>query len=57
VRGGIRLRWTLLVFGLLVAVLGSGVVLWVASLGPAPLGQDLQFSKVVLDRNGALLRP
>jgi penicillin-binding protein 1C len=30
---------------------------WVGSLGQAPLGQDLQFSKIVLDRNGALLRP
>jgi penicillin-binding protein 1C len=29
---------------------------WIASLGPAPLGQDLEFSKQVLDRNGHLLR-
>src|SRR5271167_1941181 len=29
---------------------------WTASLGPAPLGQDLEFSKQVLDRNGKLLR-
>src|SRR3984885_435079 len=29
---------------------------WIASLGPAPLGQDLEFSKQVLDRNGKLLR-
>jgi penicillin-binding protein 1C len=30
---------------------------WAASLGPAPLGEALQFSTVVLDRNDQLLRP
>jgi penicillin-binding protein 1C len=30
---------------------------WVTSLGPAPLGQSLQFSTILLDRNGQLLRP
>jgi penicillin-binding protein 1C len=29
---------------------------WIASLGPASLGNDLEFSKQVLDRNGKLLR-
>jgi penicillin-binding protein 1C len=29
---------------------------WIASLGPAPLGKDLEFSRQVLDRNGKLLR-
>jgi penicillin-binding protein 1C len=29
---------------------------WVYSLGPPPLGKDLEFSKSVLDRNGRLLR-
>jgi penicillin-binding protein 1C len=29
---------------------------WVVSLGPPPLGQNLEFSRVVLDRNGHLLR-
>jgi penicillin-binding protein 1C len=29
---------------------------WIHSLGPAALGQDLEFSKQVLDRNGKLLR-
>ena len=29
---------------------------WIYSLGPAPLGKDLEFSKSVLDRNGRLLR-
>ncbi len=33
------------------------VAAWLASLGPAPLGRDLQFSTVVLDRHDRLLRP
>ncbi len=30
--------------------------LWIASLGPTPLGEDIPFSTVVVDRNGKLLR-
>jgi penicillin-binding protein 1C len=30
---------------------------WVYSLGPLPLGENLEFSTVVVDRNGQLLRP
>jgi penicillin-binding protein 1C len=30
---------------------------WVHSLGPVPLGETLEFSTVVVDRNGRLLRP
>jgi len=30
---------------------------WVHSLGPTPLGESLEFSTVVVDRNGHLLRP
>ena len=29
----------------------------VASLGPVPTGRDLEFSTLVLDREGRLLRP
>src|SRR5271170_3640222 len=29
---------------------------WIYSLGPAPVGKDLEFSTRVLDRNGRLLR-
>ena len=29
---------------------------WIASLGPAPLGEDLEFSTPVVDRDGRLLR-
>ena len=45
------------------AVLGTGAVAaalagagWMYSLGPAPLGKDLEYSHVVLDREGRLLR-
>src|SRR5262249_9107739 len=30
---------------------------WVSSLGPAPLGEGLAFSTLVVDRDGKLLRP
>jgi penicillin-binding protein 1C len=30
---------------------------WIASLGPAPLGEGLAFSALVVDRDGKLLRP
>src|SRR5256885_12046494 len=38
----------------MLAVSGAG---WVHSLGPAPLGETIEFSTVVVDRNGQLLRP
>ena len=41
--------------GLAATALLAGIV-WVNSLGPAPLGKDLEFSHVVLDREGRLLR-
>jgi penicillin-binding protein 1C len=40
----------------LVAILASAAV-WINSLGPVPLGENLEFSTVVVDRNGHLLRP
>jgi penicillin-binding protein 1C len=30
---------------------------WIHSLGPVPLGETMEFSTVVIDRNGRLLRP
>src|SRR2546429_1893602 len=30
---------------------------WIHSLGPVPLGANIEFSTVVVDRNGQLLRP
>lgn len=41
--------------GLAATALLAGII-WVNSLGPAPLGKDLEFSHVVLDREGRLLR-
>ncbi len=35
----------------------AGASYWVVSLGPAPLGEGLAFSTLVVDRNGNLLRP
>lgn len=40
-------------FGAVVALVGA---VWVQSLGPAPLGKNLEYSHVVLDREGRLLR-
>src|SRR5262245_488996 len=39
-----------------VSVLSAGAG-WIASLGPAPLGEGLAFSTLVVDRDGKLLRP
>ena len=35
---------------------GAAGTSWIASLGPAPLGNDLEFSTRVVDRDGRLLR-
>ena len=35
----------------------GAVTLWIVLLGPAPLGEDLEFSTTVVDRDGRLLRP
>jgi penicillin-binding protein 1C len=39
-----------------VAAISAGTY-WIFSLGPAPLGEGLAFSTVVVDRDGTLLRP
>ena len=58
-RGRAAVGWrALLVFGCAVTVsMLAAAAWWVASLGAAPLGRELQFSTVVLDRNDQLLRP
>jgi penicillin-binding protein 1C len=39
-------------------VVSAGIfATWVYSLGPVPLGEAMEFSTVVVDRNGRLLRP
>jgi penicillin-binding protein 1C len=40
--------------GLIAAL--AGAAWWIAALGPAPLGKNLEFSRSVLDRDGHLLR-
>ena len=53
-----RRLWFAVVAALLIGamVLGGGLAWWTASLGPAPLGKNLEFSATVLDREGRLLR-
>src|SRR5258708_163878 len=43
--------------GFIVAVCTGAAGYWIASLGPAPLNDGLEFSIEVVDRNGQLLRP
>ena len=45
-----------ILFALTCVALGGSLAWWVVSLGPAPLGKNLEFSKTVLDRDGRLLR-
>jgi penicillin-binding protein 1C len=42
--------------GLTVLLIGGGAA-WIHSLGPVPLGEGLEFSTLVLDREDRLLRP
>ena len=51
-------RWRLIAAGLggVAVVTAAACALFVWSLGPAPLGRDLPYSHVVLDRSGKLLR-
>jgi penicillin-binding protein 1C len=51
-----KLRLLLIAAGIVLVPLVSGAAWWIASLGPAPLGRNLEFSTTVLDRNGKLLR-
>ena len=53
-------RWlcsTLIAATAATAIALSAVIWWIASLGPAPLGEGLAFSTLVVDRDGKLLRP
>lgn len=51
-------RWRHILIGLgsALAVGALALGIWVWSLGPAPLGADVEVSHVVVDRNGAILR-
>ncbi|BAT60417.1 penicillin-binding protein 1F [Variibacter gotjawalensis] len=52
-----RWRWLVAGFAASLAVAFVAGVVWVKSLGPAPLGEGLEFSTLVLDREGRMLRP
>jgi len=51
-------HWRLILAGVggAVALIAIAGVAWVNSLGPPPLGRHLEYSHVVLDRDGRLLR-
>ena len=51
-------RWRVLLagFGGIVAAVIVAIGAYISALGPAPLGRHLEYSHVVLDRNGHLLR-
>ncbi|HUD85522.1 MAG TPA: penicillin-binding protein 1C [Xanthobacteraceae bacterium] len=51
-----KMRISISLAALLFIVALSGAAWWIASLGPAPLGKNLEFSASVLDRDGRLLR-
>src|SRR5499427_1273017 len=53
-----RWLWFSLAAGMIaiVSTLSIGAY-WISSLGPAPLGEGLAFSTLVVDRDGKLLRP
>ena len=51
-----RLRNVLVGAGVALAAVAIVLGIYVHSLGPAPLGQHLAYSRLVVDRNGKLLR-
>jgi len=50
-------RWALASAAAIVVGGASALAAWVVSLGPVPLGDKLDYSTMVLDREGRLLRP
>jgi penicillin-binding protein 1C len=51
------LRRILLGAGVATIILVAVAAAWFVSLGPTPTGQDLEYSTVVVDRDGQVLRP
>jgi penicillin-binding protein 1C len=51
------LQWVAAAFGVAAVSATAALALWIASLGPPPLGEGLEFSTTVVDREGRLLRP
>src|ERR1700755_1401595 len=56
-RWGTRLRTLSLAVASASVVLGIVATFWILSLGPAPRGEGLAYSTMVVDRDGRLLRP
>jgi penicillin-binding protein 1C len=54
-RRWLRLGLVAMAVAIVSAIVGAGW--WIVSLGPAPLGQGLSYSTLVVDRDGRLLRP
>ncbi len=52
-----RLAIALGTAAVVVAGAAAGAAAWIRTLGPVPLGEALDYSAVVLDRDGRLLRP
>jgi penicillin-binding protein 1C len=51
-----RMRLVFIAVALICVLSSTAAAWWIVSLGSPPLGQNLEFSRVVLDRNGHLLR-
>src|SRR5215470_7512140 len=56
-RRGMRLRKITLALAALSLVACLALAAWILSLGPAPRGEGLAYSTLVVDRDGRLLRP
>lgn len=52
-----RIRFMVPVAGAFLAAAMFAFAVWVTSLGPVPRGEGLEYSTLVLDREGRLLRP
>ncbi len=52
-----RIRTSLVIASLAITSVVAAFATWIALLGPAPLGENLSYSTLVVDREGRLLRP
>jgi penicillin-binding protein 1C len=56
-RGRRRFQVNVALAGVSLVSLIAVATVWIVSLGPAPRGEGLEYSTVVVDRNGQVLRP
>jgi len=52
-----RLCLSLAALSIVTVALAAAAARWIVALGPAPVGEGLAFSRLVVDRDGNLLRP